>query len=244
MQETRIDWDRTARTGVPEAVFAESKTIGQIAAILDAARGRSASLLLTRLDADKAEALAAADLDYDPLSRTAVLGALPPRIETAGALTIVGAGTSDMPVIAEAHRSARYLGIEAEVFADVGVAGLWRLEEILPELRKYALVIAVAGMEGALFSVLAGLLAAPVIAVPTSVGYGIGAGGRVALASALCGCAPGILAVNIDNGFGAAAAAVKILTIQHILSRDLEDRANPLQDPINEMVSGSAILSS
>lgn len=213
MRESRIDWGRTARTGVPEALFAEGKTATQIAAILDAARRRSASLLLTRLDADKAAMLATPDLDYDPLSRTAILGPLPPLLAIAHPLAIVGAGTSDIPVMMEAQRSARYLGLDAGIFADVGVAGLWRLQEILPELRRQALVIAVAGMEGALFSVLAGLLTAPVIAVPSSVGYGIGAGGKVTLASALCGCAPGILTVNIDNGFGAAAAARKILAL-------------------------------
>lgn len=214
MRESRIDWERAARAIVPEAIFAEGKSAAQIAAILDDARQRSASLLLTRLDADKARVLAAQDLDYDPLSQTAILGAMPPPIAIAHPLAIVGAGTSDMPIVAEAQRSARYLGLDAEVFADVGVAGLWRLAEILPELRKHALVIAVAGMEGALFSVLAGLLAAPVIAVPTSVGYGIGAGGRAALVSALCACAPGVLTVNIDNGFGAAAAARKILGLR------------------------------
>lgn len=219
MQESRIDWERLSRTGIPEAVFAESKTPGQIAAILDAARARSASLLLTRLDADKAQALAAPDLDYDPLSRTAILGPLPPSLQIVHPLAIVGAGTSDLPVMAETRRSARYLGIEAELFVDVGVAGLWRLEAVVPELRKYALVVAVAGMEGALFSVLAGLLPAPVIAIPSSVGYGVGAGGRTALAAALCSCAPGVLAVNIDNGFGAAAAARKILLLQHYLDK-------------------------
>lgn len=211
MDEIRFDWERGARTGVPETVFAEGKTAGQIEDILHAARRRSAPLLLTRLDTDKAAKLAAADLDYDPLSQTAILGALPAPSFLDHPLAIVGAGTSDLPVILEAQRSALYLGVDAAVFADVGVAGLWRLQDILPGLRQYAVVIAVAGMEGAIFSVLAGLLSAPLIAVPTSVGYGIGAGGRVALAAALCGCAPGILTVNIDNGFGAAAAARKIL---------------------------------
>ncbi|PKU24875.1 circadian phase modifier CpmA [Telmatospirillum siberiense] len=212
--ETRFDWGRGVRTGVPEAIFSEGKTVDQIGAILDAARQRSASLLLTRLDADKAEKLRAEDLDYDPVSRTAILGSVSPVLPIDRPLAIVGAGTSDLPVILEAQRSALYLGMNAAVFADVGVAGLWRLEEIVPDLRGYALVIAVAGMEGALFSVLAGLLFAPVIAVPTSVGYGVGAGGNVALAAALCGCAPGILTVNIDNGFGAAAAARKILAVR------------------------------
>jgi len=226
MRESRIDWERSARTGVPEAIFSEGKTAGQIAAILGAARERSTSLLLTRLDADKAGKLAAPDLDYDPLSRTAILGTMPPAFPITHPLAIIGAGTSDMPVVVEAQRSARFLGIEAAVFPDVGVAGLWCLEEILPELRQHALVIAVAGMEGALFSVLAGLLLAPVIAVPSSVGYGVGTGGRTALAAALCSCAPGVLVVNVDNGFGAAAAARKIL-----VARAVGERTRKLQTP-------------
>lgn len=213
MQSTRFDWARGDRTGVPEAVYAERKTVDQLRAVIDAARQRSEPLLLTRLDADKAAGLAADAFDYDPISRTAILGPLPPRRFIGRALAIVGAGTSDLPVLLETQRAATFLGIESTIFADVGVAGLWRIAEILPELRQYAVIIAAAGMEGALFSVLAGLVPAPLIAVPTSVGYGVGAGGSTALAAALCGCAPGILTVNIDNGFGAAAAARKILAV-------------------------------
>ncbi len=214
MQSVRLDWARKERTGVPEAVYAERKTVEQLRAIAESARERSRPLLFTRLDADKAAALAAADFDYDLQSRTGILGSVAPPRFTGNAVAIVGAGTSDLPVMLEAQRAAVFFGMEADVFADVGVAGLWRLEEIVPQLRKYAVVIAVAGMEGALFSVLAGLIPAPLIAVPSSVGYGVGAGGTVALSAALAGCAPGILVVNIDNGFGAAAAGYKILAVQ------------------------------
>lgn len=213
MQPVRFDWARRERTGVPEAVYSERKSVAQLQAIADAARDKGRPLLFTRLDADKAEMLAASDFDYDPVSRTGILGTPPIPQFTGKALAVVGAGTSDLPVILEAQRAATFLGIESDAFADVGVAGLWRIEEIAPQLREYAVVIAVAGMEGALFSVLAGLIPAPLIAVPSSVGYGVGAGGTVALSAALSGCAPGILTVNIDNGFGAAAAAYKIFAV-------------------------------
>lgn len=128
-------------------------------------------------------------------------------------IAIVAAGSSDMPVVAEIEQTLLFLGESSRRYVDVGVAGLWRLASVAEELSRYRIIIAVAGMEGALFSVLGGLVAAPVIAVPVSVGYGVGQGGRVALDAALCTCAPGIAVVNIDNGFGAAALAVKMLGI-------------------------------
>jgi NCAIR mutase (PurE)-related protein len=124
---------------------------------------------------------------------------------------IVTAGTSDLAVAREAARALAFNGFEAPIIADVGVAGLWRLTRRLEEIRRWKVVIGVAGMEGALFSVVGGLVSAPVIAVPTSVGYGVAHGGTTALHAALAGCAPGVVVVNIDNGFGAAAAAIKIL---------------------------------
>ena len=124
---------------------------------------------------------------------------------------IVAAGTSDLGVATEAARTLGFHGYAAPLIADVGVAGLWRLMARLEELRTADVLIVVAGMEGALFSVVAGLVAAPVIALPSSVGYGVAAAGRAALHSALASCAPGVVVVNIDNGFGAAAAAIKML---------------------------------
>jgi NCAIR mutase (PurE)-related protein len=132
---------------------------------------------------------------------------------TASGIGIVAAGTSDLPVAREAARTLAFAGHHAEIIADVGVAGLWRLLGCLDALRQCRVLIAVAGMEGALFSVLAGLVKAPVIAVPTSVGYGIAEGGKAALYAALASCAPGLVVVNIDNGFGAAAAAIKMLRL-------------------------------
>jgi NCAIR mutase (PurE)-related protein len=209
-----LDWQREARTGVAEAVFCQGKTPAQIEAILADAVAAGRRLLLTRLDAAAFLALAPdlRDLlDHDPVSRTAILGgavrhALPAEVG------IVCAGTSDLPVALEAQRTLAFHGLATgPVIADVGVAGLWRLMERLPELRDRRIVIAVAGFEGALFSVLAGLVPGLVIAVPSSVGYGAAEGGRAALGAALASCAPGVVAVNIDNGFGAACAALKIL---------------------------------
>lgn len=208
--EFQIDWDRERRTGVPEAIFCQGKTAAQIGAIVAAAAGRR--LLLTRLSAVAHETLAPEvrdALDYDPLSATAVLGGGIPLNESG--IGIVAAGTSDLSVAREAARTLAFAGHQTEIIADVGVAGLWRLTARIDTLRQFRILIAVAGMEGALFSVLAGLVEAPVVAVPTSVGYGVAEGGRAALHSALASCAPGLVVVNIDNGFGAAAAAIKML---------------------------------
>jgi NCAIR mutase (PurE)-related protein len=212
MAEFEIDWDRAARTGVPEAVLCEGKTLPQIEAILRAAQACGRRLLLTRLSPERFAALppaASVLLDYDDLSRTAILGAVPDAL--APGIGIVAAGTSDLGVAREAARSLLFHGYAAPVVADVGVAGLWRLMARIEEIRAFRIVVAMAGMEGALFSVLAGLIEAPLIAVPTSVGYGVAQGGRTALAAALASCAPGVVAVNIDNGLGAAAAAIKML---------------------------------
>ncbi|MGX9848980.1 nickel pincer cofactor biosynthesis protein LarB [Limimaricola litoreus] len=207
---TVIDWERGARTGVPEVVFAQSKTVEQLRAIVEAHHERGRALLMTRLTAPQIAALADLPLDIDPLARTATLAA--PEVPSgAPRLGIVTAGTSDLPVAREALHAARFLGLDAVLYEDLGVAGLWRLQDRLDEIAGFPLLIAVAGMEAALFSVLAGLVRAPVIAVPTSVGYGVSEGGKAALSSALASCAPGIVTVNIDNGFGAAAAARKFL---------------------------------
>jgi NCAIR mutase (PurE)-related protein len=211
----QIDWERERRTGIPEAVLCAFKSAAQIEAILKAAVDAGRRLLFTRLEppvfASLGEESRAALANYDPVSRTAWCGETPAEPGLRPGVGIVAAGTSDLPVAAEAARTLEFLGFQSPVIADVGVAGLWRLMRRLDDIRSYRVVIAVAGMEGALFSVLAGLIDAPVIAVPASVGYGVSAGGTAALHSALASCAPGILTVNIDNGFGAAIAAVKMI---------------------------------
>ncbi|MGF7212211.1 hypothetical protein GGE65_006835 [Skermanella aerolata] len=211
----QIDWERERRTGIPEAVLCAFKSAAQIEAILKAAGEEGRRLLFTRLEpsvfASLGEESRAALANYDPVSRTAWCGDTSAEPSLGHGIGIVAAGTSDLPVAAEAARTLEFLGFQSPIIADVGVAGLWRLMRRLDDICCYRVVIAVAGMEGALFSVLAGLIDAPVIAVPASVGYGVSAGGTVALHSALASCAPGILTVNIDNGFGAAVAAVKMI---------------------------------
>ncbi len=193
----------------------EHKSPDQIEAILQRFHERDTPCLLTRLDVDKAAALAVQyreRLDFDPVSRTAFApGPLLRRDERR--VAIVSGGTSDTPVCLEAARTLDFHGVESTLIQDVGVTGLWRLNERLEDIRGHPLVIAVAGMEGALFSVLGGLVSAPVIAVPSSVGYGVAEGGRLSLNSALGSCAPGMVVVNIDNGYGAACAALRILAV-------------------------------
>ena len=213
---TIFDWSRKARTGVPEVVFAEGKSAGQVQDILAAHVARNEPLLITRLTEMQVRSLAAIEIEHltvDPQARVAAFRT-PALSADAPETGIVAAGTSDLPVAVEAVHAATFLGLRTNLIADVGVAGLWRLEAHLSDLEKHRVVIAVAGMEGALFSVLAGLLPGAVIAVPSSVGYGVSAGGKAALSSALAACAPGVLTVNIDNGFGAAAAAAKLLAVR------------------------------
>lgn len=204
-----LDLARERRIGLPEAIFCERKSEAQLATILEAAPPR---LLLTRLSPEQRSALPAA-LDYDPVSRTAFLGDCP-EPQGPARVAIVTAGSSDLPVAAEAQRTLRFHGIATERFVDIGVAGLWRLLERRERIAAFPVVIAVAGMEGALFSVLGGLIGSVLIAVPCSNGYGVAAGGHAALTSALASCAPGVLAVNIDNGYGAACAAIRVLRAQ------------------------------
>ena len=210
----RPDWARAARTGTAEAILCEYKSVAQIAEILELAAREERPLLLTRLSRhqfDQLDPAVAASLDYDDQSCTAILGRVPSGRK--GVIAIVSAGTSDMAVAIEARRTLAFNGFDAGLYADVGVAGLWRLLDVIDEIRAFPIVIAVAGMEGALFSVLSGLVAAPVIAVPTSVGYGVALNGEAALRSALASCAPGLVVTNVDNGFGAAVTAVKMSRI-------------------------------
>ncbi len=208
--EFLLDEARASRLGFGEAVFCAGKSPAQIAAILDAA---GAPMLLTRLDMERFAALPAAQqrgLDYDPVSCTAFSGA-PRPIAGPARVAVVTAGTSDVPVAREAIRTLAFEGQDARLIADVGVAGLWRLMRRVEELRDVAVVIVAAGMDAALPSVIGGLVGGAIIAVPTSVGYGVAAGGHAALNAILASCAPGIVTVNIDNGYGAACAALRVL---------------------------------
>jgi hypothetical protein len=220
--EFTLDFARPERIGLEEAIFCAGKSPEQIDAILVAAGDRGASLLLTRLDPEKCSRLGqAARLDYCPVSRTAVFGQ-PPAVAGPARVAVVAAGTSDVPVAREALRTLGYAGRAATLFADVGVAGLWRLTTRLEEIRAHPAVIVAAGMDAALPSVVGGLVAGAVIAVPTSVGYGVAAGGRAALDAVLASCAPGITVVNIDNGYGAACAALRLLNAASRLAQEAE----------------------
>jgi NCAIR mutase (PurE)-related protein len=208
-----FDDGRLDRIGIAEAVFCAPKSPAQIETAIAHARAGTGRLLLTRLAADQHDALGGqsrALLDYDPISRTAILGDCPAP-EGPARIAIAAAGTSDLPVAMEAERTLAFHGQAATLVLDIGVAGLWRLMQRREQLAAHPIVIAVAGMEGAFFSVLGGLIGSVVLAVPSSTGYGVGAGGRAALTSALASCAPGILTLNIDNGYGAACAALRIL---------------------------------
>ncbi|MFK7890047.1 MAG: nickel pincer cofactor biosynthesis protein LarB [Granulosicoccus sp.] len=214
----RFDWQRSSRTGLPEVVFAQGKSLPQLISIVEQSQRKSQPLFMTRLEAKTADSLSQRFGEFVTYyAEACCLSAnwenrhLSPDAKSPSDVAIVAAGTCDSPVVAEIEHSLNFLGHSADCFVDVGVAGLWRLLECLEDLQAYPVLIAVAGMEGALFSVLAGLVDSPVIAVPSSVGYGVSAGGHAALHSALASCAPGLAVVNIDNGFGAAALAAKML---------------------------------
>jgi pyridinium-3,5-biscarboxylic acid mononucleotide synthase len=213
-----LDLDRRQRTGVPEVVFAQGKTEEQTLRLLAAARRGEPNFpaLATRCpDAvlhRAPSAFAAEPVIVDPVGRTVIVGALPPA---RGCVAVVTAGTSDLPVACEAIATLQALGAGYRLIADVGVAGLHRLLAHVDELSAADCVIAIAGMEGTLPGVVSGLIRSPVVGVPTSVGYGVSAGGYVAAGTMLASCAPGLSVVNIDNGFGAAAHAVKIVRKVH-----------------------------
>ncbi len=211
--EIDLDFEREARIGLQEAIYCAGKSRAQIEAIIETAAERGAPLLLTRLDPDKLAALPLRQtqaIDYCAISRTGFFGPLRP-LQGAARIAILAAGTSDTPVAREAERVLRYQGVAASMMLDVGVAGLHRLTRRLDDIRAHPVVIVCAGMDAALASVVGGLVAGPVIAVPTSVGYGVAEGGHTALNAMLASCAPGLMVVNIDNGYGAASAALRLL---------------------------------
>ncbi|GAB2572900.1 nickel pincer cofactor biosynthesis protein LarB [Microlunatus antarcticus] len=207
-----LDLGRQDRRGYPEAVYCAGKTPEQVRLIAEAVSGRpDVVTLFTRAGEEHAAAVLASlpDAAWDPEAR---LLAWPPTVppSTGGLVLVLAAGTSDLPVAREAWLTARYLGREAELVVDVGVAGLHRVLGKLDLLRSARVVVVAAGMDGALPSVVAGLVRAPVVALPTSVGYGASFGGVAALLTMLNSCAPGVSVVNIDNGYGAGHLAAQI----------------------------------
>ena len=206
-----IDLDRERRQGMPEVIYGEGKTVAQIAGIAEAMKERGTkNIMITRLSAEKAQALSAClDLEYETDARIGFVN----RVRTEhpiGMIAVLAAGTSDLVVAEEAAITAETYGNRVVRIYDVGVAGIHRLMRRLDDIRDASVVIAVAGMEGALASVVGGLVSCPVVGVPTSVGYGANFGGLSALLSMLNSCASGVSIVNIDNGFGAGVLASRI----------------------------------
>ena len=212
----RLDHDRIARQGLPEVVFADGKTPDQVAAIMAEFAERAGAALATRAGADHARAVRERlpEARYDPASRLIRLGALqPPDGMADHRVAVVCAGTSDIPVAEECAGTLTWAGIAVDRRYDIGVARLERLLEVEADLRAASVCVVVAGMEGALPSVVGGRVACPVVAVPTSIGYGANLQGVSALLGMLTSCVPGVTVVNIDNGFGAAAAANRMLRL-------------------------------
>lgn len=211
-----LDHHRTLRTGIPEVIYGESKTAEQIITIGAALLARSAPVLATRVDHDKAMQVQQAlpELRYHPRARMLTCNEQPIVPDNCrGTVVVICAGTSDIPVAEEALLTAHCLGNPTEKLFDAGVAGLHRLLNNQPLLQSASVIIVAAGMEGALPSVVGGLVGCPVIGLPTSVGYGTSFGGLAALLGMLNSCAPGLGVVNIDNGFGAGCLASSINTM-------------------------------
>jgi NCAIR mutase (PurE)-related protein len=205
MTQIRWDHDRESRTGVPEVVYGPGKTAAHLRQLFENESGLRIASRLSEEQMDVLSGLAT----IHPEARMAVRNARPRR--NIPLVPVITAGTADIPVALEAATTLEAMGVPTGTHFDVGVAGIHRLQSILPELMAARVCIVAAGMDGALPAVVAGLLRAPVIGVPTSVGTGVAQGGLVALNTMLASCSPGVAVVNIDNGFGAACLALKIL---------------------------------
>ncbi len=207
-----IDHHRSLRKGFPEVIFGEGKTADQIAGIMEKMINQENIILVTRIDQKKADQVLSRfpKAVYHPDARMIVLELHPVSIQGRGSILIISAGTSDIPVAREAYLTASAMGNAVETLFDVGVAGIHRLLNHQPVIDQAAVLIVVAGMEGALPSVVAGMVDRPVIAVPTSVGYGVNLGGLTALFAMLNSCSSNVAVVNIDNGFGAGYMAAII----------------------------------
>lgn len=206
----KVDLHRRVRQGAAEVVYGAGKTPEQISGILEVMRRHGQTVLITRLSPEAAAVLSQSwELDYHPDAKAAILGPLP-QPDGLGKIVVATGGTSDIPVAEEAALTAEVLGNQVSRLYDVGVAGLHRMLAHMDDIMGASVIVAVAGMEGALASVIGGLASCPVIAVPTSVGYGAAFGGVSALLSMLNSCASGVTVVNIDNGFGAGFFASRV----------------------------------
>jgi NCAIR mutase (PurE)-related protein len=213
-REVNLDLDRTRRIGLPEAIFSAGKSMAQLERILDEVKDAARPLLLTRLSAEQASTLSTRfALDYDDVSRTAYFQWTSAPAARRGTVAVVSAGSTDVPVAKEAVRTLAFHQLEPLQVYDVGVAGLHRYLARAEELRQVDVLIVCAGMDAALVSVIGGDVPGVVIAVPTSVGYGVATGGTSALHASLASCASGVVVVNIDNGYGGACAALRALRL-------------------------------
>ena len=210
---SRLDIQRRERLGMVEAIWGEHKNTEQIVEILKKLQISRELALVTRVGPEKAAELKVffKSVEIHSAARCVTLGRFNASNPSLGKVFVLSGGTSDLSVAAEAELALRCHGIQVETLLDVGVAGIHRLLEQLEKLKQAKVLIACAGMEGALPTVLAGLVPQPIIGVPVSVGYGVSAGGKTALKGMLASCSPGLMVVNIDNGYGAAMAALRIL---------------------------------
>jgi len=214
MNQSIIDFQRRSRLGVIEAIWGEHKTIEQISEILKKYQLESETALVTRLSKEKGEKLLVEfpSAEFHEISGCLTMGDFQECTSSEEEVIILTGGTSDVGVASEAEIALNLHGIKTKLLIDIGVAGLHRLLDRLEEIKSAKVIIACAGMEGALPTVLAGLIPQPIIGLPVSVGYGISGGGKTAMEGMLASCAPGLLVVNIDNGYGAAMAAIRILS--------------------------------
>ena len=213
--DIRFDFQRRERLGFIEAIWGQDKSIDQLKRLSENILSKNEVVFITRINSEKA--LSILDL-YDDArffeeAKCLVIGVNQNKLNTNKKVAIISGGSSDLPVTLEAKIALEIHGVNCQSFIDVGVAGLHRLISQLEEIKKYDVLIVCAGMEGALATVIGGLLAQPIIAVPVSVGYGVSKNGETALNSMLASCSPGIAVMNIDNGYGAAMAALRIINI-------------------------------
>ena len=211
--DIKFDFQRRKRLGLIEAVWGQDKSIDQLKRLSESVLSNNEVVFITRINSEKA--LQLLDLykeaKFHEEAKCLIIGENPNKFVTNKKVAIVSGGSSDLAVTLEAKLALELYGVNCQSFIDVGVAGLHRLISQLEEINKYDVLIVCAGMEGALATVLGGLLAQPIIAVPVSVGYGVGKNGKAALNSMLSSCSPGIAVMNIDNGYGAAMAALRII---------------------------------
>ena len=211
--DIRFDFQRRERLGLIEAIWGQDKSIEQLKRLSENVLGKNEIVFITRINNEKANALLDLydDARFYEQANCLIIGENFNKLKTNKKVAIISGGTSDLGVTLEAQLALEIYGVRCQSFIDVGVAGLHRLISQLDEINKYDVLIVCAGMEGALATVVGGLLAQPIIAVPVSVGYGVSKDGKTALNSMLSSCSPGIAVMNIDNGYGAAMAALRII---------------------------------